>query len=55
MKHIKEARVQYLDIRKGPYGRNRSRVRGPVRRQICSDGTFDGVMEKSDETRCTRS
>lgn len=40
--------------KKGPYGCHRSRVRGPLCRQIGSDGTFDGVMETKDKTRCTR-
>lgn len=38
---------------KGPCGHHR--VRGSPCRQICSDGTFDGVIERRDETRCTRS
>lgn len=41
--------------KKGPCGRHRSRVRGPPCRRIGSDGTFDGVIERRDETRCTRS
>lgn len=35
--------------KKGPYGCHRSRVRGPLCRQIGSDGTFDGVMETKDQ------